>query len=361
MTTDNAVMTASDQPLVEQKRTGGGMHPDEIMTLVGSAFSAWACTWLAVIQLSPIRNKVAIFLVWYLLFVVIYRLVVSQHSGKLAARDRTASVFILTGTALVLAPLAFIVGYILMKGIGGLNKAFFTQDLSATGTLDLGGGAAHAIVGTLEQIAIAVLISVPLGVLTAVFLNEVRGPLRRPVRMFVDAMSGVPSIVAGLFIYAIWIVQFHKEFSGFAAALALSVLMLPSITRTSEEVLRLVPGGLREASLALGSPEWRATWSVVLPTARAGLITSVVLGVARAVGETAPLIMTSFGSSAMNANPLHGSQSSLPLFVYTLIRNPFPEQQARAWSGALVLITLVLVLFTLARIIGARQPGSRRK
>jgi len=324
MTTDNAVMKATDQPLVEQKRTGGGMHPDEIMTLVGSAFSAWACTWLAVIQLSPIRNKVAIFLVWYLLFVVIYRLVVSQHSGKLAARDRTASVFILTGTALVLAPLAFIVGYILMKGIGGLNKAFFTQDLSATGTLDLGGGAAHAIVGTLEQIAIAVLISVPLGVLTAVFLNEVRGPLRRPVRMFVDAMSGVPSIVAGLFIYAIWIVQFHKEFSGFAAALALSVLMLPSITRTSEEVLRLVPGGLREASLALGSPEWRATWSVVLPTARAGLITSVVLGVARAVGETAPLIMTSFGSSAMNANPLHGSQSSLPLFVYTLIRNPFP-------------------------------------
>lgn len=354
-------MTMENAEMLEVKRTGKGMHPDEIMMLLGGAISAWACTWLAVIQLSPIRNKPAIFVIWYVLFVLIYRLVVSQHSGKLAARDRTATVIVYSGTAIVFAPLAFIVGYILMKGLGGLNKAFFTEDLSVTGTLDLGGGAAHAIVGTLEQIAIATLISVPLGVMTAVFLNEVRGPLRRPVRLFVDAMSGVPSIVAGLFIFAVWIVQFHKEFSGFAAALALSVLMLPSITRTSEEVLRLVPGGLREASLALGSPEWRATWSVVLPTARAGLITSVVLGVARAVGETAPLIMTSFGSSAMNANPLHGSQSSLPLFVYTLIRNPFPEQQARAWSGALVLIVLVLVLFTLARIIGARQPGSRRK
>jgi len=358
MTTENLELT---EELIEVKRTGQGMHPDEIMMLIGSAISSWACTWLAIIQLSPIRNKPAIFLIWYLLFVFIYRMVVKQHSGKLAARDRTATVIVLTGTVVVFAPLAFIISYIVAKGVGSLNKAFFTQDLSVTGTLDLGGGAAHAIVGTLEQIAIATLISVPLGVMTAVFLNEVRGPLRRPVRMFVDAMSGVPSIVAGLFIFAIWIVQFHKEFSGFAAALALSVLMLPSITRTSEEVLRLVPGGLREAALALGSPEWRATWSVVLPTARAGLITSVVLGVARAVGETAPLIMTSFGSSAMNANPLHGSQSSLPLFVYTLIRNPFPEQQARAWSGALVLIVLVLVLFTLARIIGARQPGSRRK
>jgi phosphate transport system permease protein len=330
------------------------------MLLSGSMASSMALTWMSVVLLTPVRNPVVLGLIWYLLFLVVYRVATGAHLGRLAARDRVATVVIYTGSALVLAPLAFIVGYIVLKGIGGLTVSFFTQDLSVTGTLDTGGGALHAIIGTLEQIGIAILISVPLGILTAVFLNEVRGPLRRPVRLFVDAMSGVPSIVAGLFIFAIWIVQLGRSFSGFAAALALSVLMLPSITRTSEEVLRLVPDGLREASLALGAPHWRTTWSVVLPTARAGLITSVVLGVARAVGETAPLIMTSFGSSAINANPFSGSQSSLPLFVYTLIRNPFAEQQARAWSGALVLIIIVLTLFTVARIVGSRQIGTKK-
>lgn len=344
---------------LEERRKLRGFQVEEIALWAGSAISAAIVTWLTLILLTPIRNPVAITVAWYVVFLAIYRVVVTQTSGTLAARDRFASVIILSGTALVMAPLVFIVGYIIIKGIGGVNKGFFTQDLSSTGTLDLGGGAAHAIIGTLEQISIAIIISVPLGMMTAVFLNEVRGPLRRPVRMFVDAMSGVPSIVAGLFIFAVWIVQLGREFSGFAAALALSVLMLPSITRTSEEVLRLVPDGLREASLALGSPQWRTTWSVVLPTARAGLVTSVVLGVARAVGETAPLIMTSFGSSAMNANPFQGSQSSLPLFVYTLIRNPFAEQQARAWAGALVLIAIVLALFTLARAVGSRQFGRK--
>jgi phosphate transport system permease protein len=350
-------MTAVTQ--TEERRKLRGFQQEELVLLAGSAISAIAITWLTVILLTPLRNKVAIGVIWYILFIAVYRIVVNQTSGRLAARDRFATVIIMSGALLVLTPLVFIVGYIVTKGIGGINKGFFTQDLSSTGTLDLGGGALHAIVGTLEQISLAILMSVPLGMMTAVFLNEVRGPLRRPVRMFVDAMSGVPSIVAGLFIFAVWIVQMGRDFSGFAASLALSVLMLPSITRTSEEVLRLVPDGLREASLALGSPQWRTTWSVVLPTARAGLVTSVVLGVARAVGETAPLIMTSFGSSALNANPFVGSQSSLPLFVYTLIRNPVAEQQQRAWAGALVLIVIVLTLFTLARLVGARQIGRK--
>ena len=345
---------------VEVRRTGRGWHKDDITLMIGSIISSGVLTWLAFYQLSPLRNKPALGFLWYVLFVIVYRIAVGQHEGKLAARDKMFTVIVATGAAIVLAPLVFIVSYIVAKGLPGINRDFFFKDLSATGTLDLGGGAAHAIVGTLEQVGIAILISVPLGMLTAVFLNEVRGPMRRPVRTFVDAMSGVPSIVAGLFIYSVWIIQFGNDFSGFAASLALSVLMLPSITRTSEEVLRLVPDGLREASLALGSTEWRTTWSVVLPTARAGLVTSVVLGVARAVGETAPLIMTSFGNSAMNANPMSGPQSSLPLFVYTLIRNPFAEQQTRAWAGALVLIVLVLVLFTVARIIGSRQIKSRR-
>lgn len=344
----------------EPRRTGRGWHQDDISLLIGSAISAGALTWLSVVQLTTLRNIVGLWAIWYLLFLMVYRTVTYLHQGALAARDKMMTVIITSGALVVLTPLLFIISYVVTKGAPAINRDFFLQDLSLTGTLDTGGGAAHAIVGTLQQIGIACLISVPLGVATAVFLNEVRGPLRRPVRLFVDAMSGVPSIVAGLFIFAVWIIQFGKNFSGFAAALAMSVLMLPSITRTSEEVLRLVPSGLREASLALGSTEWRTTWSVVLPTARAGLITSVVLGVARAVGETAPLIMTSFGNSAMNVNPFNGPQSSLPLYVYTLIRNPFEAQQSRAWGGALVLIILVLILFTTARIIGARQPGARR-
>lgn len=355
-----STQTEITEELIEPRRTGLGWHKDDLALLFGSLISSATLTWVAIIQLTTIRNEAVIGLFAYVLFLTIYRMAYASYQGKMAARDKMFTVLIFTGAAMVFTPLVFIMTYVFAKGVGSLNKDFFTKDLSSTGTLDLGGGAIHAIVGTLEQTALAVLISVPLGIMTAVFLNEVRGPLRRPVRMFVDAMSGVPSIVAGLFIFAVWIVQLGHSFSGFAASLALSVLMLPSITRTSEEVLRLVPGGLREASLALGSTEWRTTWSVVLPTARAGLVTSVVLGVARAVGETAPLIMTSFGNSALNSNPLSGAQSSLPLFVYTLIRNPFPEQQARAWAGALVLIVLVLVLFTLARIIGARQPGSRR-
>ena len=344
----------------EPRRTGRGWHRDDLSLLIGSAISAGAITWLAIVQLTTIRNIVGLWTIWYVIFLLVYRLVTNLHQGRLAARDKMMTVLIATGALIVLTPLIFIISYVVAKGLPAINGDFFTKDLSMTGTLDLGGGAAHAIVGTLEQITIACIISVPLGVATAVFLNEVRGPLRRPVRLFVDAMSGVPSIVAGLFIFAVWILQFGNGFSGFAASLAMSVMMLPSITRTSEEVLRLVPGGLREASLALGSTEWRTTWSVVLPTARAGLITSVILGVARAVGETAPLIMTSFGNSAMNLNPFNGPQSSLPLYVYTLIRNPFAAQQSRAWGAALVLIVLVLVLFTVARVIGARQPGARR-
>jgi phosphate transport system permease protein len=152
-------------------------------------------------------------------------------------------------------------------------------------------------------------------------------------------------------------------FSGFAAALAISISMLPIITRTSEEVLRLVPDGLREASLAMGGSEWRTTWSVVLPTARTGLITAVILGIARAVGETAPLIATAFGSSVMNTNPFSGPQAALPLYIYKLVtESSSPNVQARAFAGAFVLMAMVLILFTIARLIGwsaSRSFGRR--
>ena len=238
------------------------------------------------------------------------------------------------------------------KGLEGLTFQFFTQTQEFAGPLSSAttGGAAHAIVGTLEQVGLAVMMSVPLGLMCAVFLNEIGGPLERPVRVFVDAMSGVPTIVAGIFIYSIWVFEFG--FSGFAAALAISISMLPIITRTSEEVLRLVPQGLREASLALGTSEWRTVWSVVLPTGHSGLITAVILGVARAIGETAPLIATTFGAAVMNANPFQGPQEALPLFIFKLLTESAQGNViAKAWTGCLVLMLMVLVLFTIARLV----------
>jgi phosphate transport system permease protein len=208
------------------------------------------------------------------------------------------------------------------------------------------------------MVGLATLIAVPLGISTAVFLSEFRNSFAaRPVRMIVDAMSAIPSIVAGLFIYAAFIIQFHQQQTGLAAALALAVLMLPTVTRTSEVVLRLVPGGLREASLALGGGDWATVRRITLPTARAGLLTAVILGIARVVGETAPLILTSLGNTAFNGDPFKGKQDALPLFVYRLIRFPQTASIQRAWTGAFVLLGLVLILFIIARIIGGRGPG----
>jgi phosphate transport system permease protein len=254
--------------------------------------------------------------------------------------------------------------FVVIKGAPTITPHFFYMTAEFCGQLDAPtcGGVAHAIIGTLEEVGIGVVIAVPLALLSAIFLNEIGGPLKRPVRIFVDAMSGVPSIVVGLFVYAVWVVGLHRGFSGFAAGMALSILMLPTITRTSEEILRLVPDGLREGSLALGASEWRTVWDVVLPTARSGLITAVILGVARAVGETAPLILTSFGSSVFNANPLLAPQEALPHYVYQYIRyNPGTGPYQRAWSAATVLTLLVLALFTAARLVGSALSVEARQ
>jgi phosphate transport system permease protein len=208
---------------------------------------------------------------------------------------------------------------------------------------------------------IALVISLPVALVTAVYLNEVGGRLAQPVRFVIDAMSGIPSIVAGLFIFAVWIAgtEGGEGYSGFAASMALSIIMLPTICRTALEMLRLVPDGLREAALALGAPRWSVTWRIVLPTARSGLVTAVILGVARAVGETAPVLLTAFGTSGLNWNPLAGAQDNLPLFVWKQINSFKDAQQERAWVGAFVLIVLVLAAFTAARWLGNRNRRTR--
>lgn len=350
---------ASDRPI-----TLHSIRLDDVIVLLGSVASSFCLVWLLYYALTPQATPAGLAVWWYLAFLVVYWLAVRRTEGRLIARDRLWTVLILTGAAATVVPLVLIVVFVLVKGVATIRPHFFFSTVDVCGSLAPAtcGGIGHAIVGTLEQVGIAMLISVPIGVMCAVFLNEIGGRLRRPVRLVVDAMSGVPSIVAGLFIYAVWVVGLHAGFSGFAASLALSILMLPTVTRTSEEVLRLVPDGLREGALALGASEWRTVWSVVLPTARNGLITAVILGVARAVGETAPLLLTSFGASVYNANPFSGPQEALPHFVYEYIHfHPDTGPYKRAWSAAVVLIFLVLGLFTLARIVSARMSIDSRQ
>lgn len=361
-----SVHTAAEDARIDAPTARVAVSPQDLAVYAGAAAAAVSSTWLVYELLSRGSGALGFWLVSYAVFLVLVFLVNAELDGRLVAADRVVTAVVVSGAGLLLLPLVLIIGWVVQQGIGALRVTFFTQDLSRTaaGAAATEGGGLHAIIGTLEQVGLAVLLAVPLGLLTAVFLNEVRGPLRRPVRLFVDAMSGVPSIIAGLFIYslvlsatALFSGTARGTFSGVAASAALTILMLPTITRTSEEVLRLVPDGLREASLAMGGSQWRTVWSVVLPTARAGLITSVVLGIARAVGETAPLLLTAGYSSVVNADPLKDQQAALPTLIYALYRLPSAAAKQRALTAALVLIALVLVLFTIARIVGAKQPG----
>jgi len=330
----------------------------DVTVMIGSAISSFASTQLLYETFLPLSGALGYIVVWYALFLAISWIAVRELRGTVRAKDHLARVVVWSGASLAIVPLVLIVLYVIGKGYHALRPQFFTQDQRYVGALSdaTEGGGSHAIIGTIQQVGIASLIAVPLGITTAVYLNEVKGRLAKPLRTVVDAMSAVPSIVAGLFIYAAWILALGNQQTGLAGSLALSVLFLPTVTRTAEVVLRLVPGGLREASLALGGTEWRTTSRVVLPTSRSGLVTAVILGVARVIGETAPLILTVGGAFIMNWNPLSGKQDSLPFFVFRLIRFPQESQIARAWTGALVLMILVLVLFVIARAIGGRGP-----
>jgi len=348
---------APAQPDRPQRRAR--LDREQINSAAACAVSSFALVWVVYYRLTPASGPFGFVLCWYAAFLATTWLVTREREGALAATDRTMTTAIGTVSVVLITALAFILGEVVVKGIPSLRPHFFTRTMKGVGPLSKAtdGGAFHSITGTLEQVGLATLISVPLGVLTAIYLNEIGGRFTRPVRMFVDAMSGIPSILCGLFVYAVWVLRFG--FSGWAAALALSILMLPTITRTSAEVLRLVPDGLREASLAAGASEWRTTWNVVLPTARSGLVTAILLGIARAVGDTAALIATAAGFDSFNGNPFHGQQDSLPLFVYKQIRiGLIPAQTARAWTGAFVLVALVLLIFAAARFI-SRPPRAR--
>lgn len=300
------------------------------------------------------------FALWALLgAIAVEYLLVRQRLGAIVAADRLVTFLVWATAGLAVGILAWMLIYVFARGVGGLDLEFLTSDMSDVGPLDPGGGALHAIIGTLEQTLIAAAVSVPLAILTAIYLHELKGRISPVVRFITDALTGLPSIVAGLLIYALWGTYFG--FSGISASFALMIIMIPIVTRTSEEMLRTVPGSLREASLALGAPRWRTVTGVVLPAARAGLVTAAILGVARIVGETAPVILTAFGSASVNTNPLDGQQADLPLMAWQLLRQPNKVQEARAWTTALVLVFVVLWLFLVARAFSEDRPVREKR
>jgi phosphate transport system permease protein len=283
--------------------------------------------------------------------------------GVVSMKDRLATVVIWTLALAALIPLVAVILYVIFKGAAVVFADFphfFTADMTGLTAVSpvTAVGAGAAIVGTLEQIALATLFTVPLGVLTATYVVNNRNTFSRMVSSVVDAMTGSPAIIAGLFVYLLWVVpQKEAGQTGFAAALSLSVMMLPIVTRASQEVIAIVPGSLTEAAYALGAPRWRAVLRVVLPTARVGLITAMILGVARVAGETAPVLFTAGGNASYNFNPFNGKQDDLPLRIYELIFQPGVSVTRVAWGVSFVLVLVVLTLFILARLIGAKKPG----
>ncbi len=251
-------------------------------------------------------------------------------------------------TAIAVLPLGLVLYYVASKGIAGINLDFFTQLPKPVG--EKGGGMANAIVGSLELVGLACVFGIPPGVLAGVYLAELgKGRFAAGVRFAADVMSGVPSIVVGIFVYAL-IVMKTKQFSALAGGVALAVLMLPTVTRTTEELMRLVPEALREAALGLGVPKWRATLFVVLRTAAPGIVTGIMLAVARVFGETAPLLFTAFNNSFWSEG-VNQPTASLPVQIYTYAISPYEEWHQQAWTAALVLVGMVLLLNVSARFL----------
>ena len=309
-----------------------------------------------VLALFGMANIGSVLIIGGLLFYVLIFLLSNAVEGVRKARDRVARYLVTSFFLIALIPLVSVVISTVGEGVKRLDGEFFTY--SMRNVLGEGGGAVHAIWGTLIITGIASLISVPIGLLTAIYLVEYsrNGRLAAGIRFFVDVMTGIPSIVAGLFAFTVFSLILdpgHK--SGFSGAVALSILMIPTVVRSVEEMLRIVPNELREASYALGVPKFRTILKVVLPTALAGIITGVVLAVARVIGETAPLLVTASVHHSLNVNPFSDAMTTLPVFVYNqYMYAPGIDTFAfheRAWAGALTLIAIVMTLNLLGRFI----------
>lgn len=287
------------------------------------------------------------------------RLDLSGKSSGRALKDRLARVLVWSAFVVACIPLVWILASTVIKGGHMLLSAdWWTLSQNGITSRRVGGGAAHAIQGTLMQALVTAAMSVPIGVLTAIYLVEYgRGRLAKVVSFMVDILTGVPSIVAALFIYALWVTTFGFQRVPFAVTLALTLLMIPTIVRSTEEMLKLVPNELREASYALGVPKWLTIVRIVIPTAISGLVSGIILAIARVIGETAPLLIAAGFTASLNNDPFSGPMMTLPVFVYDSYAHPGVDVQAywdRAWTGALTLILIVMLLNLIGRLIARR-------
>lgn len=333
------------------------------LTFLGAAGGALGLTWVLYERVLAFSGVLGFWLTWYVIFLLMYCAMAAMQWDLRAVSDRVASVAFGTGGLLTCGIVIEQITYVVLRG-GHVasHGSFYTHTMANTGSLSplFSGGDLEGIVGTLEILGLATIFSVPLGITAAVFLSEVGGAWAQPVRTLVQAMTALPDIIAGLFILAFAILTLGMQESGVAAALALAVTMMPIVTRGAEVMIRTVPGMLREASYALGGSQWRTVWNVVLPTARSGLSTAVVLAMARGIGETAPVLLTAGYAKGMNANPFHGWQASLVTYIYNEHGLPDGNDQARTFGAALTLMILVLVLFAIARWLGGGRPGELR-
>ena len=271
--------------------------------------------------------------------------------------SRIAEIFCVVAVLLALTPLALILFYVLKEGIGAMNVAFFTQMPKPVG--EAGGGMGNAIVGTLILVAIAGLFAVPIGCMAGIYLSEYSGSrFADAVRFAADVLNGVPSIVIGIFAYGLLVLPV-KRFSAIAGGVALGLLMLPIIVRTTEELLRLVPGGLREGALALGASRSRAVFTVILPAALPGILTGILVALARVAGETAPLLFTAFNNRFWSTNVTQPI-ASLTVQVFTYAISPYDDWHRQAWAGAFLLVMIILTLSIIARLAVRRLERMNR-
>ena len=267
--------------------------------------------------------------------------------------DAILSVLSLVAFSFVIALMGSVLFSVFSRGLPAISISFLSQNNTyISPTTEFGyGGVCHALIGTLMVVMIGMIISVPLGIASAIYITDMKGRLAGFVRFMVQAMSGVPSIVAGLFILAAFILTDISGFSAFTGGLAYSILMLPTVARTSEEVLKLVPKDLRDAAIALGSSRARVIMKIVLPTARTGILTAVILGVARVIGETAPLLLTTSNTNGTNLNPFVDAVATIPVYIFQFLGSGYPTAINRSWGAAFVLLSTVAILFAIARIV----------
>jgi phosphate transport system permease protein len=319
------------------------------------AASALAAAVLALLLawLTPVSGRAGTILVGIALFVVIETWWSFAVEGRRHAKDRLATTLVYGCFVFAITPLVAILVAVISEGLKAFSIGFLTHSMRNVDSREAGGGVYHALIGTIEVVGIAALIGIPIGILVAIYLVEFGrgGQLARAISFFVDVMTGVPSIVAGLFVYTGFVLTLGFERSGFAGSLALAILMIPVVVRSTEEMLKLVPNELRESSYALGVPKYRTIMRVVVPTAIGGIITGAMLAIARVAGETAPLLLTTFLAQQINVSPFSDAQASIPTFIWDQISSGTDASVARAWAGALTLILLVMGLSAVARLI----------